>query len=1419
MNLEMPISSRVSEIPFNKFPKDFTWERFEDLCKALAKEEYKIQEIRPFGTKGDNQEGIDIYAYDINKKKYLTIQCKRVKNFSPQKIKDAVNIFLAGQFKTTSYTFILACTDDLSIGLRQKELINQERILAALGIEFLKWDYIGINDLLRRYPKIVGSFFSKEYVKAFNGEEAFEEYMKSFKTIIPYPKKINYELVSDYIPRVVSTLEEYNKKDFFFEKKSENLTSILEGSTEVLKNKLILLSEGGYGKSAELLNIANHFSNEKRKQFPIKIDLGNCIEGQEIEKMLYDKCEGWEGVDDQLLMLLFDGLDEVSEKEYLEFIKRINSFHEKHYASKIIISSRTNHFNTFNGQNLLRGFEILFLNDLGLIEIDKFLTNKLRDNKECFNALIDEHGFRNLLSSPFYLIYLTEIFTDTYATNSFPKSKADIFSSIIEKHFEKDNEKFASIGINIIIEKKKLTKLLKLIAFSMTQLGKNNLSLSELQLLVPNEFERKLLRYSSLLDYKNNVFQFIHNLVQEYLTALCIKEFDLEVIQKLIAFEPDFSKIKNKWHNPLSFLISALPENNEKNNQIIEWIIKIEPEILINMEVGKFSNRLRFDIAKKIIEKYKEKEIHIPYYYFDDSDLGKFAGNTKKLLEYCLNEVEITTPVETKILCIRIIQNFDNYFGKEKEVKTILEQCAIHIISSSYLQQQAIRGIAVLGKFINVKDSYWFLKKNCKNIQDLDVRNGIYNLIEALPFEEDFLDFAIEGVALINKSKGVTQMGEEKPLETILLKSCSPKDVRKVLNFLSLDKGLLKGSYSNRITFDHDFLDQIINNAIIAYSEDKNIINDIYTLIENLHYRFFHDKFHVQIIRFFAETDTTQLAFKFFYAKAKIASQNKNWIDIETMLIFSAKKDLIKLYSDYEKGIQNKDLIFSCRNSLQNINKELHGWYYKFINKKSNNRFEYAKGNNFDWEKHRQNQRIKDQSLLLNKALFLKEVQRVFRISGKMELTKEELRDYQKSSILYDEKHNNTIVIPLLREWAELGKIDYKIIAKKYKDEKRWQGYVINEVVRILTNKQEVTTPLKQYVIDYVYLTLPEANLEESVTDLPGGGFEYTIYSSRLNLFCEKWEMTFNQSQLLDLLYTDFQSVYEFEEDTYKKRPSNYVLNKILDKNIIKNRILFNMKDKKLAIPVLGSHFYLCKKLKINESKVFLYKELEQTRFSEHEKIRILDMYIELGGEISDLLDIFKSYKKLDYWYWHLADKLLNEEKEEVIKDFVKILNSNATNEDEKITASLKLLHQARIEGLHFFCQFIEKNKRSPYDYHFMQNFTDLEFPMKESLDLLFKILAIPFSQPTLTTAVRHFDRLDEAIYSLIFIIGLQSEEAYFEVIHRYNQFIKENKTKLPLVKNINYPIVSLENQYYKNKEEKIMVEDVVSINKKFGLM
>jgi len=52
----------------------------------------------------------------------------------------------------------------------------------------------------------------------------------------------------------------------------------------------------------------------------------------------------------------------------------------------------------------------------------------------------------------------------------------------------------------------------------------------------------------------------------------------------------------------------------------------------------------------------------------------------------------------------------------------------------------------------------------------------------------------------------------------------------------------------------------------------------------------------------------------------------------------------------------------------------------------------------------------------------------------------------------------------------------------------------------------------------------------------------------------------------------------------------------------------------------------------------------------------------------------------------------------------------------------------------------------------------------------------------------------------------------------KYDLFLKRYIAKFPDVKNVNYAINYLENQYYKNRQDRITIDNVISVNNSLGL-
>ena len=169
------------------------WEDFERLCLRLLEQAAKpvhvseadpavlaaARVVRPYGVRGQDQSGIDVYARDglvsgeaPPARRFVSLQARRIKKLSRAALRNSVDDFLRGKWAPASRRFIYAT----SASARSTRLADEIEALASRligeSIEFVVWDEEEISTRLKECPELVDDFFGRAWVRSFCGEEA-----------------------------------------------------------------------------------------------------------------------------------------------------------------------------------------------------------------------------------------------------------------------------------------------------------------------------------------------------------------------------------------------------------------------------------------------------------------------------------------------------------------------------------------------------------------------------------------------------------------------------------------------------------------------------------------------------------------------------------------------------------------------------------------------------------------------------------------------------------------------------------------------------------------------------------------------------------------------------------------------------------------------------------------------------------------------------------------------------------------------------------------------------------------------------------------------------------------------------------------------------------------------------------------------
>jgi hypothetical protein len=167
---EPAVAPRQQSLPVDKL----SWENFERLCLRLERVDAELETCRVYGTRGQSQEGIDVYSVERATGKYRVLQCKRVERFGPSDLRAAVDLFLEGTWASTAVCFSLCTTLRLESTQIVTEIEKQRERLRDAGIRFQIWDAAELDALLKGQAEIVDDFFGRDWARLFCPPESID---------------------------------------------------------------------------------------------------------------------------------------------------------------------------------------------------------------------------------------------------------------------------------------------------------------------------------------------------------------------------------------------------------------------------------------------------------------------------------------------------------------------------------------------------------------------------------------------------------------------------------------------------------------------------------------------------------------------------------------------------------------------------------------------------------------------------------------------------------------------------------------------------------------------------------------------------------------------------------------------------------------------------------------------------------------------------------------------------------------------------------------------------------------------------------------------------------------------------------------------------------------------------------------------
>lgn len=948
---------------------------------------------------------------------------------------------------------------------------------------------------------------------------------------------LGYTKPENYILRKVGPFDIVQQGGISLFYNKEHIKSLKEIIYE--KKQVVLIGDAGSGKSYELNCLAYVLSSE-RKGVPIFIQLNDYVD-ETIESLIeknYKKDINYK------FILIFDGFDEIEDKNLNTFAKRLNLYVKGHPEQEIIVSTRNNFYRNAIDQanagtfNNFSEYTLCPLTDADIID---YL--RIRDvNDILFLHEIKKKKLKEQIQNPFFLVQLVDLYI---YDNDLPVIE-QLMDKLINKILKQDENKYITTK-DINSQRSEILYVLEELAFAMQCLKKNYLDSEEYQQLISKD-KRDLLMYTGIWCKVNgNQWKFEHNNFREFLAAKYLSKKSLNEIKMLVTYSESQHEIKASWSNTLSFLILVY-----SNQDLVDWLVDTAPSIIVKFETSRLDTSLRTKILCKILDEYKNNNMWITRNQNDIEDLAKF-GQSVESIDYLINEITFPANFRSQSNALHIIGAMTNYNSKVTNVRNALLACCFNANTRNYEIRAAIMALTNLELF-SEGDIFNFIKYFA-NEKDSEIRYALYCYIIEFNLHEIAIDFVVDGIKMLKHHTGENYSQSFRLLE-ILKMLDTYESIHKVFNCI-----IQSNDYDIIVQILEDSLETLCNASEKVYNTGRTeILNDIVQLfiLSSTHY----ERRTINLTKKFL-VNTNEVFNTYSIILNKIKGENLIY-NLEDIMDEKCIEDF--LYKYQHDMLENKESYISFVRRYRKGNYKYNELREAIFNKEG---IVLEEREVIDYEALRRIGEQKYFDALFKKTEFEKLILELAELCNGRETLYGDLDhiSFQRREKRYDLDKTH---------WAISNDNieDRKVI--NFLDHISWEFFSIHNIYKELTNNKTILVSNEQekVIADYCLKTIRDINFDNEFTFTKGGSTSFSWRAVWCMYFAERFSIEYDHSILLNMLIVP---AFIFHQDKSGKLIFPKYLTNRLSKKEIEYQVCKNLQEKNIQGNLAEMYIRYCK--------------------------------------------------------------------------------------------------------------------------------------------------------------------------------------------------------------------------------------------------